>query len=79
MKKQKGDMITFFLMTFLSAFMIFICVNMLVGTFRLVDTNHKAINGADALILVTQDDLVTFKIKEIIQGNDKFEGYESNK
>ncbi len=79
MKKQKGDMITFFLMTFLSAFMIFICVNMLVGTFRLVDTNHKAINGADALILVTQDDLVTFKLKEIIQGNDKFEGYESNK
>ena len=79
MKKQKGDMITFFLMTFLSAFMIFICLNMLVGTFRLVDTNHKAINGADALILVTQDDLVTFKLKEIIQGNDKFEGYESNK
>ena len=55
MKKQKGDMITFFLMTFISAFLLFTCLNLLVGTFRVVDTNKEVINGADILILKGQD------------------------
>ena len=79
MKKQKGDMITFFIMTFLSAFMIFVCLNLLTGTFRVIDTNKEAINGADALILKQEEPVSDFKLKELIQSNENFVGYEENK
>ena len=79
MKKQKGDMITFFVMTFLASFMIFICMNLLTGTFRVCDTNKEAINGADILILKKQDKIGSFMIKEIIQGDEYTDGYEENK
>ena len=79
MKKQKGDMITFFIMTFLSAFMIFVCLNLLTGTFRVIDTNKEAINGADALILKQEEPVSDFKLKELIQSNENFAGYEENK
>ncbi|MBR3040456.1 MAG: ABC transporter permease [Lachnospiraceae bacterium] len=79
MKKQKGDMITFFIMTFLSAFMIFTCINMLVGTFRVVSTNRKAINSADVLVLISDEPVQIFKLEEMIQGNENLDGYEENK
>ncbi|MCR5847485.1 MAG: ABC transporter permease [Lachnospiraceae bacterium] len=79
MKKQKGDMITFFIMTFLSAFMIFVCMNLLTGTFRVLDTNKEAINGADGLILKQVEPVSDFKLKELIQSNENFSGYEENK
>ena len=79
MKKQKGDMITFFIMTALSAFMIFLCINLLVGTFRVCNTNKEVINGCDILILKGQDEVSTFKLKEIIQGDENVTNYEQNK
>ena len=51
MKKQKGDMITFFIMTFVASFMIYLCLNLLVGTIRVIDTNKEKIKGADILIM----------------------------
>ena len=79
MKKQKGDMITFFIMTFLSAFMIFVCMNLLTGTFRVIDTNKETINGADALIFKTEEPVSDFKLKELLQANENFDGYEESK
>ena len=79
MKKQKGDMITFFVMTFLSAFMIFTCVNLLTGTFRVLDTNKEAINGADIFILAGEDDMLEYKLKEYFQGEEDYGAYEQNK
>jgi len=79
MKKQKGDMITFFIMTFLASFMLFVCLNLLTGTFRVIDTNKETINGADALIFKTEEPVSDFKIKEILQANENFDGYEENK
>ncbi len=80
MKKQKKDMITFAVMTFLASFMIFICLMMLIGTFRVMDTNQKQINGADIIILLKCDDpVLNFKLREIIQGNKKLTQYESTK
>lgn len=79
MKKQKGDMITFFIMTFLSAFMLFTCLNLLIGTFRVVETNKENINGADILILTDEEPVQNFKLKELIQGNEYLDGYEENK
>ena len=79
MKKQKGDMITFFVMTFLAAFMLFICLNLLTGTFRLCNFNKEAINGADCLVLKTKDQISDFKIKEIAQGSPLVSAYEESK
>ncbi len=79
MKKQKGDMITFFIMTFLSAFMIFICLNLLVGTFRVCNTNKEVINGTDIIFLKGSDEVNTFKLREIIQGDENVTDYEENK
>ena len=78
MKKQKGDMITFFIMTFISAFMVYVCLNLLVGTFRVVDTNKQNINGADILILANNEPIQNFKLKEILQGNEYLKGFEEN-
>ena len=64
MKKQKGDMITFFLMTFISAFLLFVTLNLLVGTFRVVSTNKESINGADILILCSDEPVQNFKLED---------------
>ena len=72
-------MITFFLMTFLASFMIFICINFLTGTFRVCNTNKEIINGADILLLKGQNEISTFKLKEIIQGNENVKNYEQTK
>ena len=72
-------MITFFVMTFLAAFMLFICLNLLTGTFRLCNFNKEAINGADCLILKAKDQVSDFKIKEIAQGSPLVCAYEENK
>ena len=62
MKKQKGDMITFLAMTFLASFMIFICLNLLTGTNRVLDTNKEKINGADIVVMKSDEELSDFKL-----------------
>ncbi|MBO7374524.1 MAG: ABC transporter permease [Lachnospiraceae bacterium] len=80
MKKQKGDMITFFIMTFIASFMIFTCVNLLLGTFKILDTNQEQINGTDTLFMVYNEDPISlFKLKEIMQGDENIEKIEENK
>ncbi|MCR4649188.1 MAG: ABC transporter permease, partial [Lachnospiraceae bacterium] len=79
MKKQKADMITFFTMTFLSAFMLFICLNLVVGTFSVLDKNDEQIKGADILILTSDDPVTNFKFEEIIRGNDHYQDFDSDK
>ncbi|MBP5653203.1 MAG: ABC transporter permease [Lachnospiraceae bacterium] len=49
-KRQKGDMITFFIMTFITAFLIFDCASAFFGLGRVLDDRHKAINGADIML-----------------------------
>ena len=54
-RKQKGDMMTFFILTLISSALIFISASFLVGTGRVVDTNMKKINAADVLCLISDD------------------------
>ena len=42
-KKQKGDMFTFFILTLIASALIFISASFLVGTDKVVDTNMKTI------------------------------------
>lgn len=48
-KRQKGDMITFLILTFLSAFLIFNCASALSGLGRLLDESFKQVNGPEIL------------------------------
>ena len=72
MKKQKKDMITFFVMTFISAFLIFICMTMLLETGKLLDTLHEKTNSADLMILLNSDNkAVNAKMEDIIRGREE--------
>ena len=76
-KKQKGDMFTFFILTLIASALIFISASFLIGTGKVVDTNMKTIKAADVLILMSKDDRAEAKMAEIIKGNDELTGYES--
>lgn len=52
MKKQKGDMFTFLILTFLSGLMIFDCISAIVGLDRVLDARFAEINGADVMLYV---------------------------
>ncbi len=69
MRKQKGDMITFFLLTAIASLLIFISLSFLTGTARVIDMAREKIKGVDILILFSGDEMSEEKIKEIIQGN----------
>ena len=45
-KKQKGDMITFLLFTFLASYLIFQCVSALLGMPKVLEDRFKEVNGA---------------------------------
>ena len=51
MKKQKGDMITFFLLTFIAAFLILDCASALLGIGKILDERFDEVNGAHVLLL----------------------------
>jgi len=78
MKKQKKDMITFFTMTLISAYMIFLCLTMLLETGKIIDTLHEKTNSAELLILMFgTGEASEKKIEDIILGNDEISGYET--
>jgi hypothetical protein len=56
MKKQKGDMITLLILTFISAFLIFNCATTLAGMGRVMDDRFAKINGAHELLFVGNSD-----------------------
>ena len=56
MKKQKGDMITLLILTFISAFLIFYCATTLAGMGRVMDDRFAKINGAHELLFVGNSD-----------------------
>ena len=50
MKKQKGDMFTFFILTFLTAFLIFDSASAMLGLGRILEDRFQEINGAHIMI-----------------------------
>ena len=79
MRKQKGDMITFFFLTAIASLLIFISLSFLAGTGNVIDTAKDDLNGADILILFSGDKISEEKVREIIQGNVWLDGYEANR
>ncbi len=78
-RKQKGDMITFFILTFLASALIYVSLTYMIGTGRVVDTAMQKIDAADILVMISDDRAAENKLAEIIRGNQDLEGYESTK
>ena len=76
MKKQKGDMITFLLLTFLAALMIFDCISAMTGIGSVLDEKFKEVNGADVM-LYTPDNTAARRISEkAFEENEHIAEYE---
>ena len=78
-RKQKGDMMTFFILTLIASALIFISASFLIGTGKVIDTVMHDIKAADLLILLSDDDMAEARISEIIRGNGDLTGYEATK
>ncbi|WP_022767610.1 ABC transporter permease [Butyrivibrio sp. NC2007] len=76
-KKQRSDMITFFILSALSALFIFISASFLADTGKVVDTNREKINSADIFALCGHSEPVIAKLEEIIKGNVYLKNYET--
>ncbi len=76
MKKQKGDMITFLILTFLAALMLFDCISSMTGIGKVLDAKFEEINGADVM-LYTHDNTATRRISEkVFEENEHIAEYE---
>ncbi len=75
-KKQKSDMITFFILSILSSLFIFISASFLADTGKVIDTNMEKINAADIFIITSYSEPAIEKIEEIIKGNVYFKNFE---
>ncbi|MBP5608747.1 MAG: hypothetical protein J6X66_10845, partial [Lachnospiraceae bacterium] len=78
-KKQKKDMITFLLMTLIASFLIFISLSFLLGTGSVLDTVYEQINGADLVMLMTEDKVGEAKLEEMLKGNEYVKRFEKHK
>ena len=52
MKKQKGDMITFLILTFIAAFLIFDSLSAVFGLGKVLDDRFDKIHGAHVMLFV---------------------------
>lgn len=75
-KRQKGDMITFMLLTFLSAFLIFDCASALLGMGKVVDDRFDAVNGAHVMLYSTDLEIDDKAAEEAFTGNEHIVEYE---
>lgn len=76
MKKQKGDMITFLVLTFLSAFLFFDCASAMTGMGKVMETTFDDINGAHVILICGESDEETEAAEKVFDDNDKIIDYE---
>ena len=76
MKKQKGDMITFLILTFLSAFLIFDCAAAITGIGHVLDDKFDEINGAHVFLYCGDSDEETAAAEKAFKDNDDIKEYE---
>ena len=75
-KKQKGDMITFFIMTFITALLIFDCASAIVGLGRVLEDRYKAVNGADIFLFSFDTEAERDSAQRAIKGEPHIKLYE---
>ncbi len=78
MKKQKGDMITFFILTMIAAFLIFDCVSAMIGMGRVMDECFREVNGAEILHVLADKDGLREAADEAFSENEHLQEYEAS-
>lgn len=76
MKKQRGDMITFFVLTFISGFLIFDCVAAGLGTGKVMDSCYEAVNGCHIIFACPDNDATVKAAEKTFQDNEHIDKYE---
>ena len=77
MKKQKGDMITFFILTLISAFLIFDCASAIGGVGKILDERFDTVNGAHVLLINGDTDEEKECAEKAFKENEHITEYES--
>ena len=77
MKKQKGDMITFFILTLLSAFLIFNCLATLNGMGRVMDDRFDKINGSHEIVFIDDDSEKKECLEKAFKENEHIKEFET--
>lgn len=75
-KKQKGDMFTFFIMTFLSALLIFDCASAIQGIGKVMEDRFHEINGAHVMIINQATEAETESAEKAFQEDSHVVDYE---
>ncbi|SNU08546.1 ABC-type transport system, involved in lipoprotein release, permease component [Lachnospiraceae bacterium] len=76
MKKQKGDMITFLVLTFLAAFLIFDCASAITGVGHVLDNTFADINGGHVILYCGDSDEETEAAEKVFKEQDEIISYE---
>ncbi|MCR5118752.1 MAG: ABC transporter permease [Lachnospiraceae bacterium] len=77
MKKQKGDMITFFVLTFIAAFLIFDCISVFAGLGTVMDERFKRVYGAHVMICSNDTEEENDSAARAFKENEHIAEYES--
>ena len=75
-KKQKNDMITFFVMILISTMLLFISLSFMAGIGNVIDEVHDITNGTDILFMMADEKVPVEKMEEILRGNPYIGDYE---
>ena len=76
MKKQKSDMFTFLILTFIASFLLFDCASAILGISRVLDDRFEAINGAHVMLICGNSEEETEAAEKAFEENDDIISYE---
>ena len=76
-RKQKGDMITFFVLTLFAAFLIFDAASAILGTQKVLDDRFTATNGADMLLMAGDTEEERACAKQAMTENEHVTDFEA--
>ena len=76
MKRQKGDMLTFLLLTLISGLMIFDCASAISGIDKIMDAKFEEINGAHILLYTMGSDAEKKSAQKVFEENEHIVEYE---
>ena len=76
MKKQKGDMVTFLVLTFVSAFLLFDCISAIIGIGKVMDDCFIATNAPHVIFSCSDEDATVKTADKVFQEEERFVEYE---
>ena len=78
MKKQKGDMITFLILSFIAAILIFDCASALLGMGHVLDDRYVEVNGPEVMLVIADKELLSEAADEAFRDNPHLSEYETS-